>query len=97
MREKYTELFDFLDAWFPDADLEGLSDTEVAHRYLTVESPETKAKTIQQITDLLNEPVLPCAELGLAANRCFNSESEWREWLNELARNLRGAHRPDSN
>jgi hypothetical protein len=76
------EFWNFLGAWFPDSDLEGVeSDDEVVLNFLRTEN----ASKIKQVylggQEVLAMKDLPVQHISEEANRYFETASECREWL----------------
>lgn len=81
---KYPVLWNFLGCWFPDADLENLTDEEVVTDFLNVRDKEMEMQVLKEMKSLLIEDNFPCDEISDQANRYFESEEECRSWLEEI-------------
>jgi hypothetical protein len=88
MKEPFKELLDFWMAYFPDADLEGLSDPEVVREYLGAATAAERIKVIAQCDEILSQELLPLELLAKHAWRVFDTQVEAREWLGMIKREL---------
>ncbi len=78
---RYPELSMFL-GFFPDADLEGLTDEEAARKFCTEMDAEDRRDAIVQGRDLLaNEDRAYIDAVGRYANRHFEDRAAARKWL----------------
>ena len=85
IRTTYPNLANFLGAWFPDADLEGMTDIEATSAFLRSESLQVKNAVRQELAGILKTRVpLPFDEIAQEANRYFKSEAACRDWLTML-------------
>ncbi len=82
--EKRAELANFLGSWFPDADLEGLSDGEIVVQFVRVASAAEVSVVREQLDALLTSGEFDLDEIGNEANRYFRSRAECEAWLQEL-------------
>ncbi len=82
--QRYPHLANFLGTWFPDADLEGKSDTEVARQFAESVRPEERKAAIKQGKDLLNSAPFPWKEISRESNRCFANAEEAKHWLSAV-------------
>jgi hypothetical protein len=76
------EFWNFIGSWFPDADLEGVSDDQhVVRNFLDTKN----ARKIEQVRcgcdEMLALPKLPMDRIMAEANRHFETETQCREWL----------------
>lgn len=81
LRVDYPELANFLGAWFPDADLEGRTDTEAAIQFKRTATLSELNSAIKQGKRLLNEENFPWEAISVEANRCFTNAKEAKRWL----------------
>jgi hypothetical protein len=81
IRERHPALFDFLAAWFAEADLEGRGDAEVIAAYRAVPDAPARAAVVAQGRALLARRRFPWREVALAANRRFADAAAARAWL----------------
>jgi len=88
LEEKYPDLANFLGSWFPDADLEGLTDNEVTRKFMSVVSTAELEKVRSQCRSLLSLSSLPVQEIIAESNRHFVTEEDCREWLTDVCRTL---------
>ena len=88
MKEPFKELLAFWGAWFPDADLEGLSDPEVVRQYLGTITAEERINVIAQCDEILSQEPLPLELIAKHAWRAFDTQVEAREWLGMIKREL---------
>lgn len=77
----FPNLRNFLGVTFPESDLEGWSDEEAAVRYIAENVAIVRESLLKEGTKLLAEPAIPWEEIGKAANRYFENESQAKEWL----------------
>ena len=84
LEERYPDLANFIGAWFPEADLDALSDEEVAVRFCQATSPENLASVLGQGRSLITRMDDFWQELGTEGNRHFASAHEAHRWLNEI-------------
>jgi len=90
LRDNYTKLANFLGSWFPDADLEGLDDSEVILEFLRTPNKEEHESVYLELESLLGAPgPMPWKEVGEEANRHFEGEAECRQWLRDRLVELR--------
>ena len=93
-QKQYPDLSNFLGACFPDADLEDLSDTEVAEEFaLFSSSPEDRRLVLEQGSLLLALEPFPWKAVGDEANRYFTGPVEAKEWLSSVLVTVRRASR----
>ncbi|MCW0220757.1 MAG: contact-dependent growth inhibition system immunity protein [Prosthecobacter sp.] len=88
MDDYYKELMDFFAAWFPDADLEGLSDEQVVEEYIKTATPAMRYKVTAQCRALLEQPTLPLRLIAKNAWRLFETQEECRQWVEGIERKL---------
>jgi hypothetical protein len=79
-------LYNFLGAWFPDADLDGVTDEDVAREFAALDDSRSTRGVIKEAAELLSESEFPGATVGELANRHFESVEEAREWLAMIVR-----------
>lgn len=79
---RYPDLLNFLGGCFPDADLEGLGDIEVAEEFALLDSdPRLRQRVLEQGEAVLALQPFPWEAVGDLANRYFPGPDEAREWL----------------
>ncbi|MCH5720503.1 contact-dependent growth inhibition system immunity protein [Niabella hibiscisoli] len=85
-KKSYPVLYQFFGAYFPDADIEGLTDEEVTTNYIIDSNKSEKSKTeLEQTKKELSS--LMCniedywQEVSDESNRFFESPSDALEWL----------------
>lgn len=93
MKIKYPELFQFFGGYFPDADLEGITDEEVVSRYISDCNASERSKlelenATKELEDLINNINEYWQEVGEEANRYFRTSDEVLEWLEMIRREL---------
>ena len=81
-------MYGFFSAWFPDADLEGLTDDEVVKEYLKTISPEEAKTVAAECEALLSQAELPLDRIAETACRKFDTRDEARAWLESIAAGL---------
>src|SRR5262245_59980032 len=91
--EQYSTLANFLAAWFPEADLDGLSDEDVGKRFALTRRAGALSTTTQPAWPVLDERELPWEFWSREANRHFESPDAGRAWMHRIANLLeRYAH-----
>lgn len=80
-KNRYPQLFEFLAAWFAEADLEQRSDRAAAEAYRRVARPPDRAAVIRQGRALLASRPLPWRAMAQAANRRFPDAEAAAAWL----------------
>lgn len=92
-KENYPELFQFFAGYFPDADLEGLTDEEVVTNYITdCKKSEKSKKELEQsrreLEALMNDIESYWKEVSVESNRHFESPLVALEWLDTIKQKL---------
>lgn len=80
-KNRYPELFEFLAAWFAEADLEERSDRAAIDAYLRVASRTDRAAVIRQGRALLAMRPLQWRTMSQTANRRFSGAEAAATWL----------------
>jgi len=80
-KNRYPQLFEFLAAWFAEADLEGRSDRAAIDAYRRVANRAERAMVIRQGRALLASRPLPWRAMSDAANRRFGNAEAAAAWL----------------
>lgn len=93
LSEQYPDFANFLGAWFPDADFEGLDDVQVAVRFASTTSSHNLMIVLEQGRQLIACKNLPWEEIGSEANRHFDRREEARSWLRQVVDALNSATR----
>jgi hypothetical protein len=76
------EFWNFLGAWFPDADLEGVEDdAQVVRNFIDTGNHVKIHAVVVGLRDVLNSNPLPVERISDEANRYFENEGECRDWL----------------
>ena len=76
------EFWNFLGSWFPDADLESVSDDQQVVRNFVKTGNVRKIEQVRSgFDEILAMPELPMDRVMDEANRHFDSESQCRQWL----------------
>lgn len=88
---RFPELYQFIGAWFPDADFEDLEAADVVRRFVLVSGPAKAAAAAAEARDLLTGHPELLAEIGDLANRYFETDAEAGDWLGEVAALLESA------
>ena len=81
---KFPDLLHCLLGYFPEADIEGLTDEQAAKQCIKELDPNVRLSTIEQGNKLLSEVEFPWQEVGRAANRYFESDSAAKDWLRRM-------------
>jgi hypothetical protein len=87
---QFNRLRNFLGAWFPDADIEGLGDKEVVESFLNTPNKQEHGAVRHELAELLRLVDLPVETISKEANRHFESDAECRRWLEQVAEWLGG-------
>jgi hypothetical protein len=78
------EFWNFVGAWFPDADLEGVDDDEqVVRNFVATKNHGRIEQVYLGCREVLAMDPLPVDRITDDANRYFENEMECREWLNK--------------
>ena len=78
---KYSKLFNFLGAWFPDMDIEDITEEEVVEKYKkTIEQDELKS-IILDIQNIKIEIDNYWEQVMKETNLFFKNSNEVSEWL----------------
>ena len=80
-KDRYPALFEFLAAWFAEADLERRDDAAVIAAYLRVRDAATRAAVLREGRAFLAGRNPPWRAAALAANRRFGSAEHFADWL----------------
>lgn len=83
LQEAYPILFDFFAGYFPDADLDGLTDTEVVAQYISHNSADIVKQTLDALTSLPNDTDV-LKSIASEANRHFESTEDIKDWLTTI-------------
>lgn len=87
LEQKYPVLFQFFAGYFPEADLDGLTDPEVVAEFKKLNPPEVIQETVTELANITNDsPWL--GEISKEANRYFaTNEAAW-EWVKMIKAEL---------
>jgi hypothetical protein len=77
---EYTNLSQFLTGYFPDADLDELTDEEVVYEFVNSNPKEIVTTTKRELEKIIDDNVF-FEEIGFLANRYFKYQEEVLEWL----------------
>lgn len=80
-KNRYPELFEFLAAWFAEADLEERSDRTAIEAYRRVANRTDRAVVVRQGRALLASRPLPWRTMAQTANRRFDDAAAAYAWL----------------
>lgn len=80
-KNRYPQLFEFLAAWFAEADLEERTDRAAIDAYARVADRTERVAVIRQGRALLASRPLPWRTMAQTANRRFSSAEEAAAWL----------------
>ena len=79
--KEYPKLSNFIGSWFPDYDVDDLSDEEVVTKFVE-QSAETNVKQIlNELEVLLQQTDIPYDEVGKEANLYFSASEDCSYWL----------------
>lgn len=84
----FENLWNFLGSWFPDADVEGLDDSQVVRNFLATGNQHEIELVRHQGQRLLSLEALPVEKIALEANRYFEDENACRAWLERIIQAL---------
>jgi hypothetical protein len=91
-QRRYPDLHNFLGGCFPDADLEGLGDTEIAEEFALLDSDASlRRRVLEQGELLLALEPFPWEAVRDEANRHFTGPEGAREWLQSILLTVRRA------
>ncbi|UII26197.1 hypothetical protein LVD15_23305 [Fulvivirga maritima] len=85
--QKYPFTFQFFASYFPEADLDGLTDQEVVHQFTQQNPPEVIQQTLDELHLLINDNS-SWPEALSTANRYFPNNSEIQSWLEMIKNQL---------
>ncbi len=81
LQEKHPLLFDFFAGYFPEADLDGLTDEQVVDQFILNNNNEIIEKTKKQLSSIdFNDDFL-LKNIINEANRYFETTEEILDWL----------------
>ncbi|WP_075343211.1 hypothetical protein [Tenacibaculum agarivorans] len=80
LQDTHPLLFDFFAGYFPDADLDGLSDIEVVQQYISDNSEEINTLTLEKLNTIDDDEYILQA-IAKEANRYFENTHEIKDWL----------------
>jgi len=80
LQDTHPLLFDFFAGYFPDADLDGLSDIQVTQQYISDNSEEINTLTLEKLNTIDDDEYLLQA-IAKEANRYFENIYEIKDWL----------------
>ena len=78
-KARYPALFEFLEAWFAEADLEGRDDAQVIAAYRAPKA--IRAQVVREGRALLQARPVPWRQVAASANRRFANEATCVAWL----------------
>lgn len=85
--DKYPELYQFFGGYFPEADLDGLTDEQVVAQFVA-ENPKELVSSVQvELTQLLLDQGV-WDEVATEANRYFETQDDLLHWLQEVLDDL---------
>ncbi|SNR16220.1 hypothetical protein [Tenacibaculum jejuense] len=76
-------LFDFFAGYFPDADLDGLTDIQVTEQFITINSNELVQQTFESLTRI-DDNAQVLENIVIEANRYFENTNEIQKWVLSL-------------
>jgi hypothetical protein len=80
-KDRYPALFEFLAAWFAEADFERRDDAALIAAYRSVPDLKARAAVLREGRAFLASSKPPWRAAALAANRRFGSARHFSEWL----------------
>lgn len=83
LSQEYTNLSQFLTGYFPDADLDELTDEQVVHEFVSSNPQEIVMVTKNELEKIIEENTF-FDEIGFLANRYFKNQDEVLEWLETI-------------
>ncbi len=87
LENKYPFLFQFFAGYFPEADLEQLTDSEIVYNYLQDNPEDIISHTLSEILQVLHDTSY-WPEITIEVNRYFQDDQEIKEWLEMIALQL---------
>ena len=80
----YPKLANFLGSWFPDSDLEGLSDEEIVNDFVKKSRRKYVYDVLAEFESLLRLETIPHDDIGKEANLYFDGEEDCLKWIKEI-------------
>ncbi len=92
-KEHYPKLFQFFAGYFPDADIDDLTDEEVVSNYIADCNKPEKSKnelieTKNELNFLIENVENYWQEIGQESNRYFATSADALEWLKMIKQSL---------
>lgn len=81
LQEKHPLLFDFFAGYFPDADLDGLTDNDVVLQFIANNNKDIIEKTKASLYTLDTTNHLLLEDIANEANRYFETNKETKNWI----------------
>ncbi len=81
---KYPNLSQFLSSYFPDADLDGLTDQQVAIEFAKTNPEEIVTVTLEELKKVIDDQS-SFEAVGIEANRYFENNQAVLDWLKMIA------------
>lgn len=88
LQETHPILFNFFAGYFPEADLDGLSDEQVVLQYIKMNTIEVIEETKRELNLIANDEEVLQA-IAADANRYFESTDEIQQWIEMIKAVLR--------
>lgn len=85
LHDNYRYLYQFFTGYFPEADLDGLTDKQVVQLFIKENEETIIASTYKELKQVINDKAV-WSEIAEAANRYFESESALHTWLVIIAK-----------
>ena len=83
LHSEYYNLSQFLAGYFPDADLDELTDEQVVYGFVNSNPKEIVSITKEKLATIIYDKVF-FEEVGAVANRYFKDHKEVLEWLKTI-------------
>jgi len=78
-KARYPALFEFLEAWFAESDLDGRTDDQVIAAYRAPKA--TRAQVVREGRAVLKLQPMPWRQVAMSANRRFPDQAACAAWL----------------
>ncbi len=86
LQEKHPLLFDFFAGYFPEADLDGLTDEQVVDQFILNNNNEIIEKTKKELISIDFNDKFLLNVITNEANRYFETTEDILDWLNMISK-----------
>ncbi len=81
LENKYEAAFNFLGAWFPDMDYDGLTEEEIVSDFKKTVDKDQLAEIILEIKEIQNDINVYWEKIVQETNLYFENANEVKQWL----------------